>query len=580
MERPNAQGDYDPLVGIDHSGICEDFFLSTKGQIRQVIREEYDRQVELGRPVFNSFQAAVNLIRDAGVEGNHFNDEMSQATLESGILLGLRLLEHTADSLGVNSEDYFKQWAESGLTAIVIDTEHEKYKDQTSTQKAYLVSNGVKLLGLRHLDLLPDAYMEFIKKAEACFPDIEAYSEAFRVGFGYVMGSGYIAMQYSFEREGIGEVDFDLALSADSEIVTPTHQSMANKFVRLIESDSEGSDLESIFGNVMQDNTDSHGQLFEVLHSLSLALYRNEGELGLNDTAEAFFIGANLGAHIATDIGESQLGEPAFIKRWLQTRLNRELSKYGPDYYEHTRVDAKKAFEKLRSASRIPQEYTNLLKLIDEEQEYDEAEGTAFREGFHYALISLLDQVESQRKGDARKTARDEIKSFDEEFDLLMHEYDLTGNLEMVFSAYLEHCKAFDLNPNDLTEDEADTILELTLTDYDKLMPEISEVEIHGPCFLQFLDDETDNDSTPALLEKGGKIKAEIAGFRLSVAPTDQTYSSSGATEIGQFAFRYMPSYVFKNACFTLSDGSEHTEESRIMIGFVVPGTTFRRIDF
>lgn len=581
MERRSAQGEYDPLVGIDHAAICSDFYVETKGEVRQFVQHEYDRQEKLARPVYNTFRSIVKYVHEFDADGEPVADSIRKPAVNSGIVFGLSLLEHTAEALDIPIDDFYEHW-EGTSVAVLIDIYGEKYADASGQQKLEALYEGVKTLGLRHLDELPDAYAELSKRAQDGYGELGEYGEPFRAGFGYVIGSGYVAMQYAYERAGMGELDFEsfLEQAEQSSGVVPTHQSQADKFVRLIKPNDEDNNAESVIGRVLQDNVDSDEQVYEALQALTLALYREEGDFGMDDTAEAFFMGANLGMHVATDIGVGQLRSSSFAKRWMQTRLHRELSIHGPDYYEHTRINARKAMLKVSKNTSVPSEYDELLEIIKDQQEYDDTESSAFQDGFRYTLMTLLKEVDAQKKGDASRTARHEMTQFDDEFETFMRENDITGSLQEVFNAFIGHCKVFDIDPNNLTEAEAETVLELTLEDYDRLMPEISEIEIHAPCFVQFLNDGDDDSIEAAHLEDGGKIKAEIAGFRLAVAPADDSYIDPSSNEIGQFPLRYVPSYVLKNVRVTLPDGSEAEEESRVMVGFVVPGTKFNRIDF
>lgn len=575
MERPSNHGNYDPLVAIDHSAVCEDFFLSMKGNASAFVHADYERQIQLQRPVFQSFEYVARLMHEVNVDDTLSSDTTQVAVFKSGVTFALGVLEQMAASIGVEVDDFYKHWETTSVVMLPPEA-----PDQSRVDKIKAATSLIKEAAEIHLNNLPDEYTRLIKKAQVNYAQIEDRTEIFQTGYGYVLGSGYTALQYLYERQSMGEIDFESIFDEDwaAGKEAPTHQSLANKFVRLIESDDEETDIETIFGLVMRDNADKNEDLFEVFHSLAIAIYRDVGERGMDDVTEAFFTGANLGAHIATDLGETQLGDAAFIQRWLKTKLHSELSKFGPDEYDHTRIDAKKAFEKLRNTA-IPGEYTQLLGLINEEYEYDDEDSEAFREGFRYALVTLLNQIESQKKGVATRTARAEMENFQEEFDTFMQEYDLTGNLQNVYVAYLEHCKAFDLDSDNLTHDEAETILELTLEDYDRLMPEMTEVEVRGPSFLQVLDGE-DDDISATLLQKGDTLKGEIVGFRLSVAPADDSYSNPETISIEQFPLRYVPSYVLRDAELILSDGSRSAEGKRIVVGFAVPGTQFRRTDF
>ncbi len=579
MEPLEPTSNYDPLAFIDHASVCEDLYLSIKGDTSSYIHTNYELHDQMQRPVFRAFEYVARRMRELDEDDVVIDDTTQIGVFKSGVTLALGTLEHMAIMLGIDVDDFYQGWEKSSVLVLPPEFSDD---EKTEVQKIKATTEVVEKLSSIYLESLPQDFAQFVQKAEKNYMQIQGRTDMFRTAFGYVLGSGYRNLQYMYERRKFGDFDLEALVAQSTEEVVPTHQFLADKFVRLIKSGngSEETSLESIFGNVMQDNVDSHEAVLEVLHTLTIALHGKEGEMVMDDTAAAFFTGANLGAHIAIDIGEAQLGKSAFIERWTKARLHRELSKYGPDYYEHTRTNAKKAFERLRERSQVPDEYVQLISLIQEEMDYDDEDGLAFRDGFQYALVSLLNHVESQKKGDARRASNQEIKKFDEEFASFIHENDLTGGLQEVFQAYLDNCRSFDLDPNDLTEDEASTILELTLDNYDKLMPELSHIEVHGPCFLQVINAQGD-DPTLVLLKPGEKLTSEISGFRIALGPADESYAyvDPGTTEIGEFPLRYMPSYVLKNCYLTLEGGTVSDEEMRIIVGFAVPGTKFRRTD-
>jgi hypothetical protein len=210
---------------------------------------------------------------------------------------------------------------------------------------------------------------------------------------------------------------------------------------------------------------------------------------------------------------------------------------------------------------------------------FDEDEGVAFRNGFQYALQTLERQVLGQRKAEASLEVADVMSRYEVSEYEFMRDYDITGSLQEVYTAYLSHCKVLGLDPDAMTEVEAETVLELTICDYERLMPELTEIAINGPCFMQIHDGHTD-ERDAVLLETGGFVRGEICGFRIISSPSDLSYAAIDMLEIGQFPLRYMPGFVMKNVSMTLNTGEtgKREEHETIMVGFAVPGARYRRV--
>ncbi len=581
MERVSGGGEYDPLVEIDHDAMCESFYQLSGDRMHEYIQQERSRQQELQRPIFGAFQIVLQKLIPASVDHQTYGGARFQSSAESGILLGLSMLEHISQSLGIDVDYFYDQWESGGvMTMPAINHDSFRYAMKGDVQGA--IAQGFVIAGGRHIEQLPDAYGQFVQDAEDDCRDVDMSSEVFQAGFGNVMGSGYSTLRYLYERAGMGEVDFDKLLDTLTD-EDPSHRYTAHRLLAMLDGNIEDDRVpaEEILGCIVQENSQYGTEIYETLHALSLAAYGTSGDYEMNERSEAFFMGANLGVYAAVDASGGFSRRPVYLSRWSALQLHAELANEGPDFQESTRP---RVLEALRSAA-LPSdslnEYDELLARITTQQSYDSDEWGAFQDGFRYAMATVVAQVELQRKAEIRQLVRREAMQLSDELESFLEAEDLTGSLQELDRAYQDHCAALSItDPRAMTDEQAQIVLGLLLTDHDRLVPGISCIALDGPSvFFGLPDSEGVTDrfslSTDQVLQ--GSISGEPT---LALMPTVINRDSrDGMYDSRLSDHRLMPSYILQGAELIDPDGSRKRLGDFVMVGLSVPGTRYRRID-
>lgn len=575
MEQSDGYGNYHPLASFDHIAFCETLLDEIVPQAQEFINREYDRHASEARPVFAALEELLLLLRDFDEDNRVVSSStVNQMTTRIGATLGLYLLEGLADQLGIDKDELYEHWTNVTDLSLTIK-DRDRFNSMEYDEQAGIILREFMNRGHDRMRGLPVVYYGAATKIATALELGEGErASSMRNGFGFVFGVGYEVLGYLYERKQMGEINFDdFARMIDADRVT-THQEYADRMLHILDEAME--DSEELLQSIAQENSQIDSRIIDTAQALSFALHTEEDQPYMDDVAEAFFMGMNLGINAGIALGTDGSSKPLHVHRWLSSRLHKELASYGPDSHKATRSQAIGAFMAVAGSSAIPDEYSGLLERIKNEQQYSEEEGCAFENGLHYALVTMVREAEAQRMNEIGNTVRDESERLDDELEVFAFSDDLTGGLQEVYQAFLDHCNALHLNPEALAEAEADTILELTLEDYGRLMPELSSIKVNGPCFVVFQDDE----GRAALIEEGGSIQGEIDSFVIASAPADDSYIDVSSQAIGQFPLRYTPSFILKNVHIVYSGGeSKENETSHVIVGFVAPQTTFQRVD-
>lgn len=171
-----------------------------------------------------------------------------------------------------------------------------------------------------------------------------------------------------------------------------------------------------------------------------------------------------------------------------------------------------------------------------------------------------------------------------DDIEIFLKTHDLTGSLQEVYQAYLEHSRVFGFDVLSMGGAEASKLLEHTISDYERLVPVMSKVEIEGPSLFTLLQNEElrdpEEDIEPYLLEEGCRIVGTVESFTLSAAPVNMDYTHTD--QFGDFATTFMPAFVFRDAVITMPDGeiADMTSgEQSLHVGIAVPGTKYRALN-
>lgn len=300
----------------------------------------------------------------------------------------------------------------------------------------------------------------------------------------------------------------------------------------------------------------------------------DQHEAQSNTHKDAFLAGALVALLVSDILAEQKLGTLlTYRERWLSqtTPFFATLPSGKPvDVY----VAAAQA-----DLHDINTSYSEAIQTVGVMLMPDEENNELFQAGFVHSLVNAQACIAEVVIESAIKEAVIEY----EDIDTFLIENDLTGSLQEVHRAYLDHADALGLDLMRMSEAEAAKLLEYALSDYERFVPSMSTIEIEGPSFMTLIQQAQINDPEVDVeayrLDEGCRLVGTVGSFTITVAPTDMSYCRVDESE--DCATTYMLSYVFNDAVLTKSNGDVvdmTSGEQRVHVGIAVPGTKYRAL--
>lgn len=283
----------------------------------------------------------------------------------------------------------------------------------------------------------------------------------------------------------------------------------------------------------------------------------------------SFFGGALLALVVCDELATKKLGDiRSYRELWLsdsrildaqlvyEGRLNTDATVIAADNLEISKV------------------YIEAINKISSIIAPDVAAGRIVYAGFAHTLAAGLQCVATcvQQHYDNEVSAlfsEDSLEQF-------IHETDLTGRLQELDTAFLQHCEALGVDSTNLDNDTLQLLTELLARDLDHCnLPD--KVTVCGPAMMVAVDTEPEYTTTPMLLEQNYLLRGKINAVVISAAPCDESYIL--ADNLGNVPMRYMPALVLSGADLVLRDGQTCEEPGAFIVGVAQPKTLFHDYD-
>ena len=283
----------------------------------------------------------------------------------------------------------------------------------------------------------------------------------------------------------------------------------------------------------------------------------------------SFFGGALLALVVCDELATKKLGDiRSYRELWLSDGqiLDAQLLHEG-------RLDTDTAVI-AADGLQVGKAYTEAIDKISSIVAPDVAAGRIVYAGFAHTLAAGLQCVATcvQQHYDNEVLAlfsEDALEQF-------IHETDLTGRLQELDTAFLQHCEALGIDSTNLDNDTLQLLTELLARDLDHCnLPD--KVTVCGPAMMVAVDAEPEHTTTPILLEQNYSLRGKINTVVISAAPCDESYIL--ADNLGNVPMRYMPALVISDAEIVLSDSQTCEEPGAFIVGVAQPKTLFHDYD-
>lgn len=281
----------------------------------------------------------------------------------------------------------------------------------------------------------------------------------------------------------------------------------------------------------------------------------------------AFFGGTLFALLVADELASEKLGDSARYRERLLSKgdnflMPESASDEAFDVYQATGL----------CSYTVEPAYTEALERITPLIMPAEQEELFFA-GFAYALMAAkasITELVLERIAEQSNISDYDIAEF-------LKDIDLTGSLQEVYSAYIDHLVALGIDPADISDNDAERLLNLTLIDYVRLVPDIQEVEIQGPSYITLIEPDGSL-PMPIMLHENSKLVGDVGAFAMTIAPADPSYIQKD--DVNQFVTTFMPSFAIKTGSFTNPLGETTAIEAgqTVYVGIAVPLTKYRSV--
>ncbi len=206
------------------------------------------------------------------------------------------------------------------------------------------------------------------------------------------------------------------------------------------------------------------------------------------------------------------------------------------------------------------------------------------KELFHAGFVHMLVNAKACIAELVVEAAAEAAAASEFDFEAFFEKYDLTGSLQEVYHAYLDHLIRTNIDPITISDDQGRIVMDLTHKDYERLVPKMEKVEIKGPSFFALLQNAHLNDPeidvSIGILNEDCRLVGTVEALSLTIAPTDRSYIYKTVEE--GCALTHMPAFVLRDAMLTTATGEQvsiASGEQILHVGIAVPGSKYRAVD-
>lgn len=259
----------------------------------------------------------------------------------------------------------------------------------------------------------------------------------------------------------------------------------------------------------------------------------------------SFFGGALLALAVCDELATQRLGDiRSYRELWLSDKqiLNTQLMYEGRFDTTAAVVSA----DELQISSAYSEAIDKLSPIV--------APDVVAREivyaGFAHTLAAGLQRVAMcvQQHYDNEVSAL----CSDDALEQFMREADLTGELQELDVAFLQHCEVLGIDSANPDEDSLQLLTELLSKDLHHYnLPDT--ITICGPAMMIAADIEPKDLADPLVLEPNYSLSGRVSRVVIATAPSDESYVLAESLE--SVSMRYMPALVISDAKLKSSDG-------------------------